>query len=147
VYLNSVPESVLPTDAAAVLFDTIVRYLRTALRTVLAVALIVLAAAYLSGPSPAAVATRRAVGRGIGALRGGAGRMGLRTGPVGVWIGRHKRGLRVATVAAAVAVFVFWNYPTAGVAVVITLAAVLVLALIELLSTPAEPPTEPQFRH
>lgn len=143
VYLGAIPESVLPTDAAAVVFDQIVRYLRTALRAVLAVALIVLAAAYFSGPAPAAVASRRAVARGIAAARGGAGRLGLRTGPVGVWVGRHKPVLRLVTVALAVVVFVMWNYPTAAVAAVIALAALVVLALIELVGGS----TEPQFRH
>jgi hypothetical protein len=143
MYLRAVPESALPSDAAAAVFDQIVVFLRTALRTVLAAALVVLAVAYFSGPAPAAVATRRAVSRGIGAARGGAGRLGLRTGPVGVWVGRHKRALRLATVAIAVAVFVLWNYPTAGVVAVITLAALVVLALIELVGGS----TEPQFRH
>jgi hypothetical protein len=146
LYLNAVPGSVLPTDAAAAVFDQIVTYLRTALRTVLAVALIVLAAAYLSGPSTAAVATRRAVGRGIAYARGGAGRLGLRTGPVGVWVGRHKRPLRWGTVALAVAVFVFWNYPTVGVAVAIALCALLVLVLIELIAAPDEPKFREQSR-
>jgi hypothetical protein len=143
MYLGAIPESVLPTDAAAVVFDQVVRYLRTALRAVLAVALIVLAAAYFSGPAPAAVASRRAVARGIAAVRGGAGRLGLRTGPVGVWVGRHKPALRLVTVALAVVVFVMWNYPTAAVAAVIALAALVVLALIELVGGS----TEPQFRH
>jgi hypothetical protein len=142
VYLRSIPESAMPSDAAAVLFDTVVRYLRTALRTVLAVALIVLASAYLSGPAPAAVATRRAMTRGIAAVRGGAGRMGLRTGPVGVWVGRHRRALRVVTVAAAAGIFVFWDYPTVGVAVTIALCALVVLALIELIGAPTEPHLE-----
>jgi hypothetical protein len=35
IYLNGVPADVLPHDAAAVLYDTIVRFLRAGLRTVL----------------------------------------------------------------------------------------------------------------
>jgi hypothetical protein len=146
LYLNAVPESVLPTDAAAVVFDQIVTHLRTALRTVLAVALIVLAAAYLSGPSSAAVATRRAVRRAIAYTRGGAGRLGFRTGPVGVWVGRHKRPLRWGTVALGVAVFVLWNYPTVGVAVAIALCMLLVLVLIELIAAPGGPQFPEQSR-
>ena len=37
VYLNSVPNSVLPSDAAAALFDTFVRFIKDALRTLLVV--------------------------------------------------------------------------------------------------------------
>lgn len=136
VYLNAVPESALPSDAAAVLFDQIVGYLRTALRSVLAAALVVMAAAYLSGPAPAAVATRRALGRGFTAMRSGAGRLGLRTGPVGRWVGRHKPALRAVVIAAAVGTLVFWNYPTVAVVVTVALGALLVLALVELIGTP-----------
>jgi hypothetical protein len=142
LYLRAIPPDVLPSDAASVIFDQIVAYLRIALRTVLAVALIVMAVAYLSGPSTAAVATRRALNRGVAGIRGGAGRLGLRTGPVGVWVRRYKRSLRVATVVAAAAVFVFWDYPTPAVAGAIALVALLILALIELVGGP----TEPQFR-
>jgi hypothetical protein len=143
LYLDAVPANALPTDAAAAIFDQLVVYLRTALRSVLAAALIVMAAAYLSGPSPAAVATRRALSRGIGGISGGAARMGLRTGPVGVWVGQHKRILRLATIGVAAAVFVFWNYPTAAVAGALALAVLLVLALIELVGAT----TAPRLRH
>ena len=43
VYLDSVPATVLPHDAAAVLYDTIIRFLRLGLRTVLVLALVVAA--------------------------------------------------------------------------------------------------------
>ena len=140
-YLNAVPADMLPRDAAAAVFDQIVRYLRTTLRAVFAVAVVVLAAAYLSGPAPAAAATRRAVGRGVTAVRGGAGRLGLPSGPVGGWVGRHRTALRVVTVAVAAGVLVFWNYPTPTVVVTVALATVLALLLIELLggTTRAQP--------
>jgi hypothetical protein len=143
LYLKAVPASVLPADAAAVVFDQLVVYLRTALRTVLAVALMVMAAAYLSGSSTAAVATRRAISRGIAGVRGGAGRLGLRTGPVGAWVGRYKGSLRIATIALAAGLFVFWNYPTAAVAAGIALGVLLLLALIELVGVS----TAPRLRH
>jgi hypothetical protein len=43
IYLDAVPATVLPHDAAAVLYDTIVRFLRLGLRTVLVLALVVAA--------------------------------------------------------------------------------------------------------
>jgi len=138
MYLNAIPSGAVPSDAAAALFDQVVALLRISLRMVLAVGLIVAVTAYLSGPSPAAVRTRRTVARGLSAVRHGAGRLGLRTGPVGDWVAVHRRGLRLATIALAAAVLVFWNYPTAAVAVTITLAALLVLALIEVLGTPSD---------
>ena len=55
LYLNSVPASV-PADAAAAAFDILVRFIRTALRTLLVVGLIVAVGAFFAGPSAAAVA-------------------------------------------------------------------------------------------
>jgi hypothetical protein len=139
LYLRSVPADVLPSDAASVIFDQLVVYLRTALRAVLALALIVLTAAWLSGPSSAAVATRRAVTGGIGRTGRGLARLGLRTGPVGAWVYRHRRGLEAGTVAIAAAVLVLWNYPTPATVGTIAAVAVLVVVLIELIGASMGP--------
>ncbi|HEU4425036.1 MAG TPA: hypothetical protein VFR67_21110 [Pilimelia sp.] len=143
LYLNALPGDAVPSDAAAVVFDQIVTFLRTTLRTVLVVGLIVLAAAYLSGPAPAAVRTREMLRRGFAGVRGGAGRLGLRTGPVGDWVGRHRRGLRLATVAIAAAVLVFWDYATVAVVIWIVVATLVVLALLEIVATPAGAQAQP----
>jgi hypothetical protein len=127
-YLDTVPNASLPSDAAAVVFDTLVVYLRTGLRAVLATAVVVAVVAYLAGPGPAAVAIRRTV-------HSGASRIGPRTGRFGVWTGRYRRGLEAAIVAAAAAALVFWNYPTAGVVIGLAVAALVLVVLIELVST------------
>ncbi|MGH3293786.1 MAG: hypothetical protein ACRDP7_18450, partial [Trebonia sp.] len=57
IYLNSVPQSVLPADAAAVLYDTLVRFVREGLRVLLVVGLVIAAGAFLAGPSATAVRT------------------------------------------------------------------------------------------
>jgi hypothetical protein len=101
IYLDAVPASVLPHDAAAVAYDTIVRFLRLGLRTVLVLALVVAAGAFLSGTSVTALGTRQGLAGAIGWLAGSADRAGLRTGPVGSWVEANKRALRVTAVAAA----------------------------------------------
>ena len=136
VYLDAVPASVLPHDAAAVLYDTIVRFLRLGLRTILVLALVVAAGAFLSGRSVTAVRTRQGVTGAIGWLAGSAERAGLRTGPVGTWVGANKRALRVAAVAAACLVLVFWGRPTGKVVLGLTLALLVALAIIEFLARP-----------
>ena len=55
IYLNSVPCSTLPSDAAAAAFDALVHFLKNGLRVVLLVGLIVAIAAYFTGPSRTAV--------------------------------------------------------------------------------------------
>jgi hypothetical protein len=59
LYLNSVPAGTLPPDAAAAAFDILVRFIKTALRALLVAGLVVATGAFFTGPSAAAVATRR----------------------------------------------------------------------------------------
>ncbi|MGZ4719561.1 hypothetical protein [Oryzihumus sp.] len=142
LYLDAVP-STLPHDAAAAIFDTVVRFLRTSLRAVLVAGLVVALAAFMSGGSVTAVSTRRALVRGIGWLRGGAESAGLRTGRFGPWVWDHKRWLRVATVAAGAVALIFWTQPTAGVVVLLAVLVLLVLAVIEFLGRPPGPAAPP----
>ncbi len=143
VYLNSVPNSKLPADAAAALFDTIVRFIRQGLRTLLVLGLIVAAAAFLTGSSVSAVRTRAAFSSGLRWLRERGELAGLRTGPVGQWTYAHRRALRIGAVGVAVLIFVFWGWPTASVVIVIAALLLVVLGLIELIGRPPQPlPTE-----
>jgi hypothetical protein len=139
IYLDAVPASVLPHDAAAVLYDTIVRFLRLGLRTILVLALVVAAGAFLSGQSVTAIRTRQGLARAIASLQGGAEQAGLRTGPVGTWVGAHKRALRIAAVVAASLALVFWGRPTGKVVIGLALALLVVLAIIEFLARPPKP--------
>ncbi len=142
VYLGSVPSSALPAKAAAVLYDTLVRFIRDGLRLLLVVGLIVAVGAFFAGPSVTAVRARGAVKSGLGWIRAGGERAGLRTGPVGRWTYRHRRALRVAAVAVAALIFVFWSYPTWVVALVIAIVLLAVLGVIELIGGP---PAQPQL--
>jgi hypothetical protein len=113
IYLDAVPAQVLPHDAAAVLYDTIVAYLRLGLRTILVLALVVAGGAFLTGQSVTALRTRQRLAAGIGRLRGGAEHAGWRTaGPVGTWVYANKTLLRIAAVTLAALVLVFWGQPT-----------------------------------
>jgi hypothetical protein len=133
IYLNSVPPSKLPADAAAALFDALVAFIKQGLRTVLVVGLVVAAGAFLAGPSATAVWIRGASARGLGWIRHRGERAGVRTGPVGTWTYAHRRVLRISAVALAALVFVFWGQPTAAVAIVIAVLLLLALGLIELI--------------
>jgi hypothetical protein len=133
IYLNSVPQSVLPSDAAAALYDTLVRFIKQGLRVLLLVGLVVAAGAFLAGPSGAAVSIRHGVVNGIDWLRTRGNRAGLRTGPAGAWTAAHIRLLRVAAILVAVLVFVFWGQPTLGVVVLLVVLLLVVLGIIELI--------------
>ncbi|MGH3069288.1 MAG: hypothetical protein ACRDMI_11965, partial [Streptosporangiaceae bacterium] len=136
IYLNSVPNSVLPGNAAAVLYDTLVRFIKDGLRVLLVVGLIVAIAAFFTGPSVTAVRTRGAFSGGLGWMRASGERAGLRTGPVGAWTFQHRTALRIGTVALFAVIFVFWGRPTAVVAIVLAILLLVVLGLIELIGRP-----------
>jgi hypothetical protein len=121
VYLDRLPVSVSSATAAAV-FDTTVRFLRTGLRSVLVIGLIVAAGAFLTGPSSAAVSTRAAFRRVFARTRGNP------------WVYRNRVPLRIAVVGIACLAYVFWNYPTGKVALLLALLVVLAFAAIELLA-------------
>ena len=133
IYLNSVPQSTLPPDAAAVLYDTLVRFIKESLRVLLVAGLVIAAGAFLTGPSAAAARTRRAARSGLGWVRARRELAGLRTGPAGAWTGAHKRLLRIGAVAVAAVVFVFWGQPTVAVAIWIVILLLVALGLIELI--------------
>src|SRR5215831_10701944 len=141
VYLNSVPAAVLPADAAAVLYDTLIRFIRDGLRIVLVVGLIVAIAAFFSGPSVTAVRTRGAFKSGFDWLRRSGEHAGVSTGPVGRWTFTHRRALRITAVIIAALVFVFWGLTSWVTALVIAIVLLLVLGLIELIG---RPPVQPQ---
>jgi hypothetical protein len=139
LYLNSVPASA-SADAAAAAFDILVRFIKTALRTLLVVGLVVAVGAFFAGPSAAAAGTRSAFSSGLGRLRRRGESAGLSTGPAGRWTYAHRHGLRIAAVALAALIFVFWGQPTAAVTIVIAVLLLVVLGLIELIGRPPPRP-------
>jgi hypothetical protein len=140
IYLNTVPNSTLPSNAAAVIFDTFVRFIKDALRTLLVVGLVVAIGAFFSGPSVTAVRSRGAVKSGFAWIRGFGEREGVTTGPVGRWTYTHRRALRIAAVALIALLFVFWGRPTAAVVIWLAVLLLVLLGLIELIGRPPARP-------
>jgi hypothetical protein len=138
IYLNSVPSTVLPSDAAAALYDTLVRFIKDGLRILLVVGLIVAIAAFFTGPSVTAVRTRQGLSKGLGWLRSSGERAGLRTGPVGSWTYQHRTALRISAVALFAIIFVFLATPSAASAIILAVLLLVVLGLIELIGRPPE---------
>lgn len=141
IYLNSVPQSVLPSDAAAALFDTLVRFIKDGLRILLVLGLLVALGAFFTGPSTAAVRTRAWLASSIGRLRRASAVPGLRAGPAGSWTYDHRTALRIGAVAMVGLIFVFW--PSAVTAIVLAVILLLILGLIEMVGRPSAAPVQP----
>ena len=89
IYLDSLPDSVRQ-DAATAVYDQVLSFLRTAVRTAFVVAIIVAIAAWLAGPGRVATRVRGAVRREP---------TGDDVTPVGSFVGHYKNGLRILVVA------------------------------------------------
>ena len=139
LYLNAVPPDVLPREAAGVVFDTLVRFLRTGLRTTAVLFLVIALGAFFTGPTPAAVRTRSTLTRGIGSVRGGAESRGLSTGPVGTWTYAHKRLLNAGVVIVGGLVLTFWSRPTIGVVLWTAVGVLLAIGIVEFVGRPPAP--------
>jgi LPXTG-motif cell wall-anchored protein len=117
IYLDEIPTSKLPRDTSAVIFDTLVRFLRLGIRIILVVAVLIALIIWLFGPSRPAVAVRR----------------GIRNAPK--WVGQkladtaiapaivqYATPIRIGVIALALVIIVLWNQ--------ITLARILILAIV-----------------
>ena len=129
IYLDKIVGPNLPTDAASAFYDVLVHYLRLGLRIVAAVALLVAAGAYLSGPYKSAVAIRGWFGSGSSWAQG---KSGVAATPFGHWVARNKRALRSGAILLPAVIFLLWSSPTLTVLIVLVAITVLLLLLIEL---------------
>ncbi|MFD4786404.1 hypothetical protein ACFWN1_04865 [Streptomyces sp. NPDC058459] len=129
-YLDALPAGVSQPAAGAV-YDTLTRFLRTAVRAVIALGVVLALAAWLSGPGRRARAVREVWHAGLTAARTQTDRRGLRTGPVGPFVHRHRVPLGWLLVAGAVIAFVLWPHPTGWVVLGLALALLFALAVVD----------------
>lgn len=146
-YLGHLPPNSIPPDAAAVVWDTLVRQFTLRLQTLVVVGLVIALGAWVLGPGRLAEALRTGSGRLILAARAGAARLGWRPGPVDRWVAAHVAALRAGALVLIVAVYALWTRPTGAVVIWLTVVLLLMLAVIEFLRRGAElPDTSPVAR-
>jgi hypothetical protein len=135
-YVSTTPADILTEQAAGDVFDTLVRFLRTGLRAVAVLGLVLALGAFLAGPSSVAVRTRATLQGGIGSARAGARTKGWDTGAFGAAMFAHRKGVRIGVLVAAGVVLAFWTRPSAWVVVAVAAGALVLLAVAEFLSAP-----------
>ncbi|MCW2549529.1 MAG: hypothetical protein JWN96_3989 [Mycobacterium sp.] len=124
-YLNHLPGVYLSHEAAASLYDTLIRYLRTGLRLVLVGALLVCVIAWLSGPSRAARWLRHASLSYPKLLA----RRWADT-PLAATLAANRGGAALGIFGVAALLLVLWNNPTVLVIVVIAVVALALFMLV-----------------
>ena len=136
-YLNHLPDNASP-DAAKVLYDTMVRFLVAALQTLVVLFLIVAVLAWVMGPSRPARVIRRGVDALLDAGGRGLARTGVPLGPVPAFLARWRTPIVI--VVTLLALLILWQLRTPGIGGVVwvTVGALAVLALVEIVArTPA----------
>jgi hypothetical protein len=135
-YLDAVPASVIPPDAASVIYDTVVRFLREGIRAVGLAALVVAAGAFLLGPSRTATRARQGATAGAASVSRGLGSLGIGMVPVSRRLAPYTHGLRIGLALVALMAFVLPAYPTPALVVWVTGGLLAALLLLQVLSTP-----------
>ncbi|MET3950004.1 hypothetical protein [Arthrobacter sp. UYEF36] len=135
IFLSTIPSATVSPAAAQSLVDTLLTPLRTGVRFVFVVGLLIAVAAFLSGHSRQAEFVRQGVARAGDYLTGklGAGQ----AKPWQHWVARYRRILEAVILGVAVLVLILWQYPTAAVAIWTAVLAGLAILLIELVCRPA----------
>ncbi|MET1066275.1 MAG: hypothetical protein ABWX85_15085 [Arthrobacter sp.] len=135
IFLSTIPPASVSPAAAQSLVDTLLTPLRTGVRFVFVVGLLIAVAAFLSGHSRRAEFVRQGLGRAGDYLTGKIGAGQAKTWQY--WLARYRRILEAVIIGIAVLVLILWQYPTAAVAIWTAVIAVLAILLIELLCRPA----------
>jgi hypothetical protein len=150
-YLDAIPSDRLPADAAGVIFDQLVDFIRLNLRALLVISLAVAFVAWVSGPEQAPAAVRRGTTRALDAVRHRRDSAGLGTGPVGDFVYTNRMPLRIVVLGGAVLVYALADHPTGAWTLVVVAVAALILLVLELLSgrpaVPTHGPVGPSAGH
>ena len=133
VYLDALPAQV-PGDAAAVVYDTLVGFIRLNLRALLVLFLAVAAIAWVTGASATATGVRRGTTRALDAVRSGSDRAGLDTGPVGAAVYAYRTPLRVTVLGVALVVYVMAAHPSGAFTLSVLAVALVALLVLELVA-------------
>jgi hypothetical protein len=138
-YLDAIPPDVMPQNAAAVIYDEIVRFLREGIRAVGLGALVVAAGAFLLGPSRTATTVRRTSTSGAAAASRGLSSLGVGMLPVSQRVAPHTHAVRIGLVLVAFMAFLLPAYPTPTLVVWIAVLLLAALLVLQVLSSPGKP--------
>ncbi|MET0928606.1 MAG: hypothetical protein ABWX74_03760 [Aeromicrobium sp.] len=138
IYLDAIPASVLPGSAAAAIYDTVVFFIRQALRAVAVVGLAVAAVAWFTSPAGSGASARATARRGMTSIRHGLSSAGVRTGAVGRFAADHRRPLHLAVAIVGLGVYLAQDHPTGLSTAILLLLMLVVVVVIELLQPPED---------
>lgn len=131
VYLNAATGQGLPHDAAAAMYDTLVRFLHTSVRAALSFSIIVIIAVFFAGPSQFSRWFRSRVRQAASWLGEQSDHAGWTWLSANTFVARRKAVLRVIVAAIAFLALFRWKHPSPSVILWIAIVTLVVLAVIE----------------
>lgn len=135
-YLNAVPPDAVPGNAAAAIYDTVIRFLREAVRAVGFAAVVIAVGALLVGPARAARVLRQGGTAGAAALSRGISSLGVNMAAVSRRVAPHARWVRIVLAILAIVAFVVPLYPTPMLVLWIVIGLLAALLVLQVLSAP-----------
>jgi hypothetical protein len=140
IYIDSMPSDIVSSESAAVVYDTLLRFLRNGLRLFFWFGIVIAVIAAVTGPAAWAQRVRATAG---GVLTQGANKTGWTTGKVGTFTAANRRRLQIA----AVVVFGTWLFlldtPTPRSLLWLLIGLLVVVGAIQFLAATAPGEDEP----
>jgi hypothetical protein len=146
IYLDKLPADV-NHDAAKAVYDQLVLFLRTAVRSVVVLGVAVGLGFWITGHGRRAARVGGVFTAGIDATRGALDNAGLKLGPVGPFVHRYRKWIMWIVLAAGGLTLALWSYPTGAVVFWLVVIVLLVLALVRFLDEEAHPPRASEGPH
>ncbi|WP_236651968.1 hypothetical protein [Streptacidiphilus neutrinimicus] len=142
IYLDKLPADV-NQDAAKAIYDQLVLFLRTAVRSVVVLGIAVGLGFWLAGHGRRAARIKGVVYAGVDATRGALDNAGMKLGPVGPFVHRYHKWIMWIVLAAGGLTLALWSYPTGMVVFWIVVIVVVALLVVRFLDEerPAAPTT------
>jgi hypothetical protein len=139
VYLNALGPDV-NQEAAASIYDQLLEFLRTALRSVFVLGVIAAIGAWLAGPGQTATNIREST---VGLLRGRGRAPDAQPSAIAALVSRYRSPLRVVVAAVGVAILVVLSHPGPIAVLTVSIIVAVCLAIIAALSRNASIRADP----
>jgi hypothetical protein len=133
-YLDHLPETVRSPEAAAAVYDALLRFLVAGAQTLAVIAAIVAVACWLVGPGRLATALRRAGRWLLDRAAAGLDRIRLPLGGVPGLVAQHRRAIEAVLVVASLAILVIWRHPGISGTLWLTVGLAAAVCLVELVA-------------
>lgn len=140
-YIDNLPPTVQSPQAATDIYDTLLRYLNTALQALLVAVIVILVAALYAGPSRPARWIRRQISRPLDAAGHALGRTSTQARAVGQAVMTIRWPLEVAVAVIGVVIVLVTTRPSPAAVGWLTFVLVAILLVVEVLARMAGPAT------